>query len=175
MLFAVLLDLDAGTQAVLRPLADGLAAIPGLQTMRAHHLTLAVYEDLPLDRFLPALARLAETLKPMDLRLANVGIFTGVGSVLFLGPVVTTELLALHDRLHRELAEFASHCLAHYLPGAWVPHVTLAMGVKSDALSKAIATSIAQWKPAQAGLEVLRLVEFFPVRTAYRRTLSSSP
>ncbi len=58
MLFAVLLDLDAGTQAVLRPLADGLAAIPGLQTMMAHHLTLAVYEDLPLDRFLPALARL---------------------------------------------------------------------------------------------------------------------
>ncbi len=174
MLFAVLLDLDAGTQAALRPLADGLTAIPGLQTMWAHHLTLAVYDDPPLDRFLPGLARFAETLKPMDLRLANVGIFTGVNSVLFLGPVVTAELLALHHRLHQELAEFASHGLAHYLPGAWVSHVTLAMDVKSDALTKAVAMSVAQWKSAQARLEALRLVELFPIRTAYRHTLSSS-
>jgi hypothetical protein len=49
------------------------------------------------------------------------------------------------------------------------------MDVKSDALAKAVATSVAQWKSAQARLEVLRVIELFPIRTAYRRTLSSSP
>jgi 2'-5' RNA ligase len=82
MAFAVQLDLDAGTETSLCDLANELAAIGDLRTMRrignVHHLTLAVYGDLPLDRFSPRLATFAEALQPMDLRLANVVIFPGV-------------------------------------------------------------------------------------------------
>jgi hypothetical protein len=134
MPFAAQLDLDAGTEATLCALAGQLAAIPGLETVHqigdVHHLSLGVYDELPLDRFLPKLTSFAATLTPMDVRLATLGSFPGVRSILFIGPVVTVELLDLHRRFHHEFAAFASSCWNHSRPGAgclksrwrWTPH-----------------------------------------------------
>jgi hypothetical protein len=123
MPFTVQLDLDAGTEAALCALAGDLAAIPGLETAHqigdVHHLSLGVYDELPLDRFLPKLAGFAATLKPMDVRLATLGSFPGVRSILFIGPVVTADLLDLHRRFHDEFAACASSCWDQYRPGAW--------------------------------------------------------
>jgi hypothetical protein len=95
MPFTVQLDLDAHTEAALGALADRVAKISDLETVRqigdVHHLSLGVYGELPVDLLVPKLARFAATLRPMDVRIANLGIFPG--GVLFLGLVVTVELL----------------------------------------------------------------------------------
>jgi 2'-5' RNA ligase len=175
MPFTVQLDLDAETEAALCDLADRLAATPGLETVRqigdVHHMSLGVYDELPLDRFLPKLVCFAKTMKPIDVRLTSLGIFPGVDSVLFVSPVVTGELLELHRGFHEEFAAFASSCWDHYHPSGWVPHITLAMNAKAGALQDAIAKSIEWWKPTQARLDALRLIEFRPVRTVYRHSL----
>ena len=85
----VQLDLDAGAEATLGALAEVLSGIPGLTTVRqlgdVHHLSMAIYDDPPLERFMPALADLAETLSPIEVQLAHIGLFVGTTSVGSLG------------------------------------------------------------------------------------------
>jgi 2'-5' RNA ligase superfamily len=96
-----------------------------------------------------------------------VGIFPG--DVIFFGPVVTDELLKLHRRFHAAFAHFSDSCWAHYHPGVWVPHVTVAMNVKN--VSIAVEEVMRDWKPVSAKLDALRLIEFRPVRTLFRADL----
>jgi 2'-5' RNA ligase len=180
MHFAAQLDLDQGTSARLEEIADRLDQIAGLETVRrignVHHVSLGVYDEVEADRFSAALAQFAETVEPIAIRLANIGIFPGARSVLYLGPVVTESLLALHWRLHAALGEFASACWGHYLPGAWVPHVTLGMDVESTAMGKALEVLRAHWEPsaAAARLDAIRFIRFRPVETLYRKALSNA-
>ena len=172
MAFTVQLDLDARTEAEIAALADRLArTVPDLETVRqigdVHHLSLGVYDELPVDLAVPELARFAEGLTSLNLRLANVGIFPG--NIIFFGPVVTDELLEIHRRFHAAFAHFSGCCWAHYHPGVWVPHVTVAMNVKN--ISIAVEEIMRDWKPVSAKLDVLRLIEFRPVRTLFRTDL----
>ncbi len=131
MPFTVQLDVDAEAEATLGALAESLAGIPGLATVRqlgdVHHISLAIYDDPPLEQFVPALAAFAGTLTPFEVRLANIGLFADATNVVFLGVVVTEALLALHRRAHAALGAFRGECWEYYLPGAWVPHVSLAL------------------------------------------------
>ena len=171
MPFTVQLDLDANTEATIAAMADQLARVPDLETVRqigdVHHLSLGVYKELPIDVAVSKLIRFAETLTPLDLYLASVGVFSG--AVVFLGPVVTDELLALHRRFHAAFASFSSSCCKHYHSGLWVPHITVAMNVKK--VSTAVEEVMRVWKPAPAKLDALRLIEFRPVRTLFHHKL----
>src|SRR6516225_1908828 len=177
MPFAVQLDLDAVGASEIDYLSYRLERIPDLETVLqigdAHHISLAVYEDLPAERFVADLARFAAVLEPLVVQLANIGIFTGARSVVFLGPVPTEELLALHRRFHDEFSAFAGSCWGHYRRGYWVPHVTLGMNAGSAALQRAAVEIMKSWKPTRARLDVVRLVRFRPVETIYRFALSS--
>jgi len=105
MPFSVQLDVDADTEATLGALADRLAPLSGLKTVRqigvVHHLSLGVYGELSTDRFPAALAKFAETLPPVVVRPANLGVFPG--GVLFFAPVVTSELLEVPSPLSRRV------------------------------------------------------------------------
>jgi 2'-5' RNA ligase len=175
MPFSVQLDVDADTEAILGALADRLAPLSGLKTVRqigvVHHLSLGVYGELPTDRFLPALAKFAETLPPLVVRPANLGVFPG--GVLFFAPVVTSELLEVHRRFHAEFSSFSDSCFEHYRPGQWVPHVTLVLNASPGALETAVGRIMSCWSPATARLEVLRLIAFPPARTLFRCKLGS--
>jgi 2'-5' RNA ligase len=142
-----------------------------LETVRqigdVHHVSLGVYDELPIGLFVPELARFAEGITSLNLRLANVGVFPG--NVIFFGPVVTHELLELHRCFHAALARISGSCWAHYHPGVWVPHVTVALNVKS--VSVAVEEIMRDWNPVSAKLDALRLVEFRPVRTLFRADL----
>ena len=68
---------------------------------------------------------------------------------LFLAPVVTAPLLAVHVRLNDVLQERGIVQWPHYLPGSWVPHCTLAMNVTPAELSAA-AGMLAGFRQIQA-------------------------
>ncbi len=172
----VQLDLDSDAEASLGELAEALSGIPGLATIRqlgdVHHISLAIYDDPPLERFVPALAAFAETLAPFEVHLASIGLFADLTNVVFLGVVVTDALLALHRRAHAALGAFSKSCWEYYLPGAWVPHVSLALDATDAAARAATAALLAQWTPMTVGIDAVRLVGFRPVRTIYRRSLA---
>jgi hypothetical protein len=81
--------------------------------------------------------------------------------------VVTPALLDLHEAFHRRFSAFGARSLAQYRPGNWVPHCTLAVGVRASAITDAVRLSLAAELPIHAWFQRVALVEFRPVRVLY--------
>lgn len=180
---AIAVEFDDATVAAVDALAVAIATAcgNGVATIASFgvpaHLTLTSYEDLPIDRALPALDAFAATLGEAELVISSVGVFPDLisGSIAFLAPVVTPALLALHQGCLRALARLGVPCWDQYQPERWVPHVTLAMGLREAQLAKAVACCAERWKPLSARLVGLRLVAFPPVVTLKRWPLQFGP
>ncbi len=168
--YVVQLCLDAASNAALEALALKLETVPGLATVHGfgsvHHMSLAIYDQAPDEAFINRLGRFAGTLGTFTINLANIGIFPGDRNVLYLGPSVTEPLLALHRRFHETFGALARW--PHYLPGTWVPHLTLAMHVEPQALAPAIDIVRREWQPGAVRLDALALVRAFPVEELRR-------
>lgn len=154
MAYAIELFFDEQADTEVRRLWHLLAAsgLPSLETLghRRHrpHVSLTVLETAHL----PAVADVEDVLDVRRLpvlRFSALGTFGGGGGVLFLAPVVTAPLLAVHARLNDVLQEQGIVQWPHYLPGSWVPHCTLAMNVAPAELSAA-AGLLAGFRQLQA-------------------------
>lgn len=163
---AVTLRLDAEGEAVLARIG---AALPGWVTPRLGyppHITLLRGEDEAEPDFARAMA--AAQVAAVDLAFAGYGIFPGPPAILFLAPVVTSALLALHAALAATLPADALH--PHVRPGAWVPHATLAEGTV-DAPAALAAWPMPGAGPVRARGVALELVRFPPPVVRARRDL----
>jgi 2'-5' RNA ligase len=114
---------------------------PVSRSHRRHrpHLTLAVAGTIP-QRTRDTLRADLALLSMPSLWLYTLGTFPTEQNGLFLGAVVDTELLAVHSAAHDVLAGRVKQPWAHYLPGAWVPHCTLALDVTTEQLATGFAT-----------------------------------
>ena len=88
----------------------------------------------------------------------SVGIFPGERSVLYLTPVVTEALLALHRRVDEQIQGLALPMFELYRPGRWVPHCTLAMDLAPPELEAALCVA------AQSPLPLTATVSTIDVR-----------
>jgi len=173
MPYAVALELDSDAAARVEAIAARIAAACGDRATTISslgvppHLSLAVYDDLPLQGVAAALEALAVDTGNTELLISSIGAFPApdAGSVAFLAPAVTEPLLALHYYCHRALTHLGRACWEHYQPGQWVPHVTVAMDLDAEALSKTMACCASGWSPFKARLVAFRLVGFPPVMT----------
>jgi 2'-5' RNA ligase len=77
--------------------------------------------------------------------LYTLGTFPTSENALFLGAVTDAELLAVHVAVHDTLAGRVRDPWAYYLPGAWVPHCTLA----EDLTPAQLATGFAALHPVE--------------------------
>ncbi len=135
---ALELLLDESAAEAVRSLRGRLvdAGVPA--TNGRAHVTLAVAGSIP------AAARRAlrsefSVLAVPQLWLYTLGTFPDQDNVLLLAAVVDTEVLALHSAVHDVLAGRVREPSAHYLPGAWIPHCTLARGLTSEELTTGFA------------------------------------
>jgi 2'-5' RNA ligase len=167
MPFAVEMFLDPTSAATVRQVWRKLAAAGVSAAMREGggrpHVTLAVCERLDRVGFAPVLARFAATTVAPRLSFASFGVFPTEPAVVFMAPVVTTDLLSLHARLHRRFAEFASEQWTYYLPGQWVPHCTLAEQLPGAAVPRALDLFRQVRLPLACRLEEIGIVEFRPI------------
>jgi hypothetical protein len=102
------------------------------------HLTVTVSTWLDL----PAVRQAVSAVPwpdPLTIDLTSVGRFPS--GPLWLGAVVTEELLAFHHAIHRALDDAGIVGWPYYRPGWWTPHCTLAMTVPDEFL--AVATRLA--------------------------------
>jgi 2'-5' RNA ligase len=133
-------EADGAVRALWRRL-DG-AGVPSLarHSHRRHrpHVTLAVAGGIPARTRDALRADLAMLAMP-DLWLYTMGTFPTEQNGLFLGAVVDAELLAVHSAAHDALAGKVQQPWAYYLPGAWVPHCTLAQDLTTEQLTRAVA------------------------------------
>jgi 2'-5' RNA ligase len=162
---AVTLRLDLASESRIARIGAALVAqgqdwTPG-RIGYAPHLTLARIEnDEAADRIGRAAAGLRQDRLPLC--LAGFGLFPGPPPILFLGPVVTADLINLHASVVAVLAGLTLY--PHSLPGRWVPHVTL-----SEGAAAAWATALEAWDgPVEGSGVAVEVVRFPPARVLAR-------
>ena len=131
------------------------------------HISLAVLEDLNPEALRGDLIRFAEVTPPLPVDLASAGTFPTTEGVVFLAPVVTQELLAVHGRFHSLLRDRGVYCEEYYRPGRWVPHCTVATGVAPGKMGAAVEMCVESEAFGAVELDKVSLVEFPPAREIY--------
>lgn len=162
MAHAIEMFLDSQADARVRQLWDVLADanLPSLRTRthRRHrpHVSLTVSESLA-DADLTALrGTLANRHPTLDLYV--LGTFPGDEGVLFLGVVVTGELLTLHQKVHKSLRDQPVQHWPYFLPDHWIPHCTLAQDLDRAGLARAVDL-LHGYRPIQARVSAFGITD----------------
>ena len=140
--FALLFDaaLEARLADATRSLYGTFGGMDLLGRKIRPHITLGIFDEVDRDAALPVVAQ-HMTCSPIRVQIASAGSFGGPAGVVFLAPVVTPRLLDLHARVHAALGPHVSGAWPHYVPRAWVPHVTLAHDVALDQVGQAMGAA----------------------------------
>jgi len=136
------------------------------------HISLAVFENLDPVVLRDDLDRFAEVTRPLSVVLSSAGAFPTAEGVVFLAPVVTQELLGVHEKFHSLLRDREVECVEYYRPGKWVPHCTVAIDMAADKIGTAIEMCVRSQVFGQVEMDEVSLVEFRPVREIYAFPLS---
>ena len=130
--YAVEMYFDPAGERQIGNLIDQLSS-RGIRSSRPAasrpHVSLAVFDQVDLERMSVALRKFARECSALRLYLASIGRFPSDEGVVFLAPVVHRELLELHAKLHRMPTVVAGTRREYYLTGRWVPHCTIAEGL----------------------------------------------
>lgn len=165
---AVELYFDVDAQA--RVLAEWDRIGSGLAELGARpHVTLAVFRP-PTDPgpVIDAIDRWVAHEAPMEVSLQSVGMFDA--GVVFLAPVASASLIAAHARFHDLLGDVERWDL--YLPGRWVPHCTMAIGLDRAGQARTAAELLDGNGLGPARIERVGFVEYNPVRSLHEATIA---
>jgi 2'-5' RNA ligase len=172
MPYALELALDEHAAAVVRRLWHDLedAGIVHMARSGARpHLSVGIWDHLDRDGADTELTRFATDTAPVPITLASVGFFPQVA--IFLAPTVTPALLELQAGLHARFSRVATAPWEHYLPGAWVPHCTLATDFTAEQFTGALEIVRRVALPIACRLVEIGIVEFRPVKQLVSRPL----
>lgn len=181
--YAVELFCDPESEQAVCEIWDGLGAAlgkPSLSELGARpHVSLAVYSDdldasgfsKQLHEFSKHLREFAQSVTPFEFKLSSVGTFPGSEGVVFLAPVATRQLLAVHERFHVLFSRYDELGMAYYLPGNWVPHCTVAIDLAATEVTEAMAYCREAFQPISGRFQEIGLVEFRPVKELFTCSL----
>lgn len=129
---------DAEADAAVRRLGQRLdqAGVPSLGGRP--HVTFAAGGVIPAAARRTLAVDLTRLALP-NLWLYTLGTFPTSENVLFLGAVTDAEVLAVHVAVHDALAGRVRDPWAYFLPGAWVPHCSLAQDITPTQLAAGFA------------------------------------
>ena len=173
MRFGVIMHLDADSAGRIRQVQRALTGgkdddpldlydvIYGVEP----HITLALYDEIERSLIVEAIDRTFRDVGPMPIDFASIALFPG--SVLYLAPRVTVELLEIHRVYHRHSKTMADACNLHYLPDAWVPHCSLGVPAPAEELSQAMLNVGYSWTPVEGHLVSAELVTYPPVTSLH--------
>lgn len=165
MSLAVTLRLDTAAAGPVERIWHGLAERLGVREvldLGYHpHITLAVIEAEVLPAAVEeALFTVADGVPRLPVNLAGFGIFPDPPATVWLAHAVTSELLALHERVTAALRPVPVR--PHDLPRAWLPHVTLSQTDRHPP-ARILEAAVALWGgPIRGEAGRLELVAFPP-------------
>lgn len=124
--YAVELFLEDSAAEAIRKLFELTDSLM-LRIEASPHVSLAVFDNVDTSRLIDVVRSFAEDTQAFNIRLCSIGLFPSEENIVFLAPVVTTELLTLHKFFHDKLKAAGLCSDSNYLPGTWVPHCTITM------------------------------------------------
>ena len=168
MAFAVILYFDRATEASVQALWDALAE-RGVSSVMATmgirpHISLMGWEGLAPESLRHELADLAAHTAPLITRLSAVCTFPTDQGVVYLAPVVTTELVKLHETFHARLSSLGISSFDYYRPASWIPHCTVALNLPPEGVLVAMDICRKGRVFGPARLIEIALVEYLPIK-----------
>lgn len=150
---AIQLFFDEETEAMVYGLFHGLkeAGISSylLDANSRPHISIGIYNDIDLPRAVAALEEFCAHTPSLPVKLSSVGAFPnaapGRSSTVFLNPMVTADLLALHASM-REAFAFCTPEGDGYRPGAWTPHCTVDTAAEFDTFLRALEYTVKHFR-----------------------------
>ncbi|GEO17751.1 2'-5' RNA ligase family protein [Microvirga aerophila] len=124
------------------------------------HLTLAVYDDIPLVRASDVLREAFAGRPALRLTFTRLRFFDDP-LVLWAEPSPSADLTSAHARVHACIDPQLCH--PHYRPGAWVPHCTLGTQILLKYQAEAVALAERPIAAFEVVFDVVDYVSFAPV------------
>jgi len=168
MAFAVILYLDPATEAEVQALwallsEKQISTVIATMGIRPH-ISLAGVEHLDAQQVCAMLKTFAQSASPLTIKFGAVGTFPTEQGVVYLAPIVTSELLRLHEELGVRLADLGLSSHEYYRPGNWIPHSTVAINLPPASVPAAVNICCKSNLFHAARLVEIALVEYLPVR-----------
>jgi 2'-5' RNA ligase len=133
------------------------------------HLTLAIYDDIPLVQLRAALQEAFAGTSALRLTFTGPRFFNSP-LVLWADPSLSLALAAAHARVHACIDPRLCH--PHYRPGAWVPHCTLGTEIQAEHQEEAIRFAARPIPAFEAVFDVADCVSFPPVAVLNEQPLA---
>jgi 2'-5' RNA ligase len=174
MAFAVTLLFDADIAAAIAARWDLLAAEGISRSMLdlgyPPHVTLAVYDELDVEAAVVSLDRAFGGVAQAPVSLTGFATFGAGSGVCYAALEASPELDALHATI---MDAMGRPCRPHYQRGHWTPHCTLAVRMADAEMDRARGVLGPDWRAIAGVFEAAELVEFEPVVSIRRWTLSA--
>ena len=133
------------------------------------HVSLAVYDELDVGTALASLDRAFGRVAQIPVTLTGFSTFGAGSGVCYAALQTSPELDALHEST---IEVTGGSCRLHYQRGHWTPHCTLAVGLTDAEMDRARHVLESDWQFLEGVFEAAELVEFVPVVSLRRWTLS---
>jgi 2'-5' RNA ligase len=105
------------------PLIDARRLVGGDET--EPYLSLAVFDSASTTELEAGCTSLATELSATRIEVSGVGTFQGETPAIYASVILTEELRLLHAIVHDAFQDL--ECRPYYVPGSWVPHITVCM------------------------------------------------
>jgi 2'-5' RNA ligase len=131
------------------------------------HISLAVLDFISPDELHDDLEIFAKKIRNIPVVFHSVQMFPADEGVMYLAIENSIELNKIHLRLHTLLKEKGYKSNEYYLPGRWIPHCTITMGLTAEKANEVAEICNQMNVFGNAELIEMSLIEFRPVREIY--------
>jgi 2'-5' RNA ligase len=161
MRYGVFFTFDDKTQTALQGLRERMVrevkGLPRVAGKMGPHLTLAVFDDNDHERVLEHFQKLAESLRPFNLTIHDIGFFPGRRKVIFAAPLPSPELQLCYECCHAAFKNAAM--VPDYRDSEkWHAHITLAKGISGRVFHNAKSCAETNWTPMNAAVQKIGIV-----------------
>ncbi|WP_433773725.1 2'-5' RNA ligase family protein [Bacillus wiedmannii] len=160
-MYAIIATFDRVFTNTIRELQNELANIIGSNQLAGvePHITIADYNELDVNVYTEKLKDFVVTQENIaPVTFPSVGTFP-TNETIFLAPTITDELLKLHHSYHDYFKIFHDNLNSYYVPGKWVPHCTIAIGLNSNQFVSVMEYLYGKFEATTASIEKLKLIK----------------
>jgi len=135
------------------------------------HFTFAIYEHVETEHLERTVRTVFSGCAPIRITFDCIKFFDASPLVLWASPRDASALQELHTAIHDH--NDPARCHAHYRPGAWVPHCTLATSITDAHKSAAIDLATKAAMPFDVIFDAADWISFPPITLAGSLSLES--
>lgn len=173
MPIAVELEFDQNTSSEIRSIWKDMSDY-GVSQFLHHspgvpHLSLAMYNGIEdMAAFIRQVNSFSYTISKPAINLNSIGLFNVERNIIYLAVTVTSDLIFMHKNFYNHMSEYSKGAWRFYMPGVWVPHVTVAINVEEDKLMRGVEIAAKRFKPMMATAEALHVIDVQEAKTIER-------